>query len=183
MASPVKLPAGATENSDVREIRLRFQVLSYAIMDETLDRRAIFHESMACHTFALTTTARMARQLKAAEQRSACLERAMTTQKEEIARLQDTNLTLSKQLEEAQVGLDSMCEAVGFFADEDKAGEGASNVSGLQSIPPVEAADKDLTSADKAIAGGLDVVEEGCTLDENCDSGEVGDMSFFLDPL
>ncbi|CAJ1081230.1 Hypothetical predicted protein, partial [Xyrichtys novacula] len=148
MASPVKLPAGATENFDVREIRLRFQVLSYAIKDETLDRMAIFHESMACNTFALTTTARMARQLKAAEERSAYLERAMTTQKEEIARLKDTNLTLSKQLEAAQVGLDSMC------------------------IPPVEAADKDLTSAEKTIAGVLDVVEEGCTLDDNCDSEE-----------
>ncbi|CAJ1074298.1 Hypothetical predicted protein [Xyrichtys novacula] len=161
MASPVKLPAGASENADVRELRLRGQVLSYAINDQTLDRAALFEESMACNALVINTTSRMARRMKAAEQRSACLEKVLNTSQEEVTRLKQANLKLTKQLEAAQLSIESLYGPDDLFNSVEKPGDLASNKSGLESVPPVKAAASPTVAAGEAVAAALEVMEEG----------------------
>ncbi|CAJ1057884.1 Hypothetical predicted protein [Xyrichtys novacula] len=118
---------------------------------------------MACHTYPINTTTRMARRMKAAEERSACLEKVLNTYKE-VTRLKQANLTLTKQLEAAQLSLESLFGPDDLFKSVEKAGELASNTSGLESVPPVKAAESHTTSAGEAVAGVLEGMEEGGNL-------------------
>ncbi|CAJ1053450.1 Hypothetical predicted protein [Xyrichtys novacula] len=175
MASPVRLPAGASDNADVRELRLRCQVLSYAIQDQTLDRGALFQESMACHTYVINTTTRMARQMKAATVRSECLQRELNSYKEQVSRLKQDNLTLTKQLEAAQLSLENLYGPDNLFDTVDKAGELASNQSELESVPPEKAAASPSTAAGEGVAVAVEVMEEGGNIQNASDLGVVED--------